>query len=200
MRRLTKEIDEYVSNAGTSSFIERLLACCNLDNRSRKKEIDLIKSELSFTSQDQFYPIVAELFQQLGCDAYCGRTGDTSNRIDVELLWNGHKIPVEVKSPQEIPYHDVKSVRQALENKVVCLSRYKNVTSAEHTSLSIAYDYPNNRSNVHELIDDIYATFGIRVGLIDINDLMKSVIHQRERNVHWNIISNLLGRYDEAVD
>jgi hypothetical protein len=201
MRRLTKRnFNENGAQIGTSDFITRLLACCHHEPRKRLKELRVLKSELSKTAQDRFYPLVADLFQQLGCEAHCGRTGDTSNRVDVEIKWKGKLIPAEVKSPQETHYHDVKSIRQALENKVVCLARYSKITLKNHTSLSVAFDYPNERSDVHELVCDIYKTFGIRVGMVDIHDLMESVIYQKEGAFEWSKMSTLLGRYDEATD
>ncbi len=38
--------------------------------------------------------------------------GDTSNRIDAVIIDEKKSIPIEIKSPSEVPYINIKSIRQ----------------------------------------------------------------------------------------
>jgi len=66
-------------------------------------------------------------------------------------------------------------VQQALENKVVLMSRHtKSLPSTlDTTSLVVAYEYPSERSDVLELIVDILNAYGVSVGLIDAATLLR---------------------------
>lgn len=119
----------------------------------------------------EFYPLVASLFRVIGVPATPSNPGDTSNRIDLVLTDPIDPIPVEVKSRTEVEAINIKSVQQALENKLV-ISRLAGMPSLSDTStLIVGYRYPPDRSGVDELIDDIEDAFGIRIGLISLRRL-----------------------------
>ena len=68
-------------------------------------------------------------------------------------------------------------------------------TLPDSSSLVVALEYPPQRSDVSELIDDIFKTYNISIGLISIPKLVKllfqtrldGIIHKRE------ILSKLRG-------
>lgn len=128
-------------------------------------------------NKDIFYPLVANLFCILGFDCHVSRSGQNYERADAIILDSQKSIPIEIKSPGEEPEISVKGVRQALENKVILLSRKSYPTDLETTSLLVGFNPPNARSEVHELVEDIRKTFGIRVGVIDFKSLLSLAVH-----------------------
>ena len=52
------------------------------------------------------------------------------------------------------------------------MSRAFYPTDGEITSLAIGFQYPNTRSGVFELLDDIKKTYGFNIGIIDFSDLL----------------------------
>ena len=74
----------------------------------------------------------------------------------------------EIKSTGEETEISVKAIRQALENKIIFLSRKQYKTDNETTSLAIGYNLPNMRSEVFELIEDIHNSFKLSKEKIEI--------------------------------
>ncbi|CUJ95998.1 Uncharacterised protein [Achromobacter xylosoxidans] len=64
-----------------------------------------------------------------------------------------------------------KAVRQALENKVILLSRGGLETRPELASLVVGNRLPNERGEMSNLIDDVFNAFGLRLGVIDLTTL-----------------------------
>ncbi|WP_322080356.1 hypothetical protein, partial [Burkholderia cenocepacia] len=116
------------------------------------------------------------------------RGGQNYERADAIILDDKRSIPIEIKSPGEEPEISVKGVRQALENKIVLLSRNSYPTDRESTSLVVGFNPPNDRSEVHELVEDIRRAFDIRVGVIDFRSLLSLAVHSvhsgRRLNIH----------------
>ena len=131
----------------------------------------------SAKNRDIFYPLIANLFCVIGFDCRLSRGGQNYERADAIILDTKRCIPIEIKSPGEETEISVKGVRQALENKVILLSRKNYPTDAETTSLVVGYNPPNPRSEVHELVDDIHTAFNIRVGIIDFRSLLSLAVH-----------------------
>lgn len=121
--------------------------------------------------QEAFYPLVAHLFTAAGHPAWRPAQGDTSNRIDLVLVDAEDSLPVEVKSRTEVAVINVKSVQQALENRVVLDQRAFFAADPDSSTLVVGYQYPPARSDVAELIADIAAAFGVSVGLVSLLDL-----------------------------
>jgi hypothetical protein len=124
-------------------------------------------------NKEEFYPLVANFFRLLGLDCRTSRAGVNYERADAMIIDPLDSIPLEIKSPGEEMEISVKGVRQALENKLVLLSRKGYPTTQESTSLVIGFNPPNERSEVHELVSDIYKAFGIKLGVIDFRSLLK---------------------------
>lgn len=90
-------------------------------------------------------------------------------------------IPIEIKSPMEEEHLSIKGVRQAIENKIMLLSRKAYVetypTDAESSSLVVCYKLPNSRSDVLDLINAAKKVFGISIGVIDFKSLLIMVVN-----------------------
>ena len=130
-------------------------------------------------SQSSFYPLVARLFTAAGIPAYLPPRGDTNNRIDLVLVDSTNSLPVEIKSATETPIINVKSIQQALENRIVLDERKFFPTVVGGATLVVGFAYPPPRSDVAELIDDVNRAFGIRVGIISIPDLYEMALQHQ---------------------
>lgn len=146
--------------------------------------------------QQGFYPFVAQLFTTAGFPAWRPAQGDTSNRIDLILIDDANSIPAEIKSRTESTVINVKSVQQALENRIILDER--SFASADPTSstLIVGYDYPSARSDVTELINDVQRAFGIKIGMITLVDLCELALRYRLANtpISRSTLANLLGQ------
>ena len=91
-------------------------------------------------TQAEFYPFVADLFTLIGMPCQESRAGDNGARWDALIADSKESIPMEIKSPTEELHLSLKAVRQALENKVVLLSRNTHPTTMETTTLAVGYD------------------------------------------------------------
>lgn len=122
-------------------------------------------------TQTEFYPLVPSLFRVLGFASEHSRAGVNYQRWDA-CVWVGEDaLPVEIKSPTEEAFLSTKAVRQALENKVILLSRGGLKTRRELASLVVGYRLPNERGDMSNLIDDVFAAYGLRLGVIDLTSL-----------------------------
>jgi hypothetical protein len=121
--------------------------------------------------QGGFYPLVTHLFQILGFKSDYSRAGVNYQRWDA-CVWVGDQaLPVEIKSPTEEVMLSTKAVRQALENKVILLARGGLSTQRELASLVVGYRLPNERGDMSNLIDDVFAAYSLRLGVIDLTTL-----------------------------
>lgn len=123
-------------------------------------------------NQREFYPLVAQLFSSFGFPCEHSRAGVNYQRWDAMIIDARESIPIEIKSPGEELFLSVKGVRQALENKIILLARSHFPTTRAATSLVVGFNYPNDRSEVASLIDDIFAVYNIRLGVLDIKTLV----------------------------
>lgn len=122
-------------------------------------------------TQTGFYPLVTHLFQVLGFKSDYSRAGVNYQRWDA-CVWIGEDaLPVEIKSPTEELFLSTKAVRQALENKVILLARGGLATRHELASLVVGYRIPNERGDMSNLIDDVFAAYGLRLGVLDLTSL-----------------------------
>lgn len=123
-----------------------------------------------------FYPLIADLFTLLGFDCSESREGDNGARWDALIKDSEHSIPIEIKSPTEEIHLSLKAVRQALENKIILLSRKTYPTHQDTTSLVVGYELPNARAEVTKLINDIHSTYNIRIGVIGLRSLFTMAV------------------------
>jgi hypothetical protein len=126
--------------------------------------------------QATFYPLIATLFKVMGFKCSYSRPGDNGARWDAIIEDPQRSIPIEIKSPTEQQYLSVKAIRQALENKIVLLSRKTHITDLTTTTLAVGYYMPNERAEVGRLISDLKLTYGYRIGVIDLKTLLSIAI------------------------
>jgi hypothetical protein len=140
--------------------------------------LEKLIQEYRKADKSTFYPLVASIFRTLGFNCENPRHGINYQRWDAIIIHPQYSIPIEIKSPSEEEFISVKAVRQALENKIVLLSRKSYTTDFDTTSLAVGFYAPNDRSDVIRLIDDIHTSFGIRIGIFDISTLFRLVLQK----------------------
>lgn len=162
-----------MANELQSDIIDRI--CCYL--QSQRLGLDeaakAVAAEYIDSSKDRFYPAVETIFRYLGYQCELSRVGVNYQRMDALVKHPTHSIPIEIKSPAEEEFISVKGVRQALENKVILMARKYAPTQWETTTLLIGFELPADRSDVSNLVDDIYVAYNVSVGIIDFGSLVK---------------------------
>ncbi|MDH0899011.1 hypothetical protein N5C12_06560 [Comamonas aquatica] len=172
------ELSEHISGAADqASELRKEIGHALGEASSVEDAINVLFAAYSTANKDVFYPLVANLFCILGFDCRVSRSGQNYERADAIILDTHRSIPIEIKSPGEETEISVKGVRQALENKVVLLSRKSYPTDRETTSLVVGFNPPNDRSEVHELVEDIRKAFDVRVGVIDFRSLLSLAVY-----------------------
>jgi hypothetical protein len=158
--------------------------------------IEHLYEEVSKYKIPEYYPFVSDCLIKIGFSKVSvTRDGDTSNRIDSIIIDKDRSIPIEIKSPTEIRYINVKSIGQALENKIILLSREFYKTDFVTTTLVIGYDLPNDRSEVNNLINYFYNSYKINIGYIDTKTLLKIrwEVQIENKKFDLDLIYNLKG-------
>ncbi|WNC14355.1 hypothetical protein [Brevibacillus brevis] len=140
--------------------------------------VEQLIKEYETADKTVFYPLVANLFQLLGFPCENPRHGINYQRWDAIIVDDQYCIPIEIKSPSEEEFISVKAIRQALENKIVLLSRKVHPTNFESPSFVVGFNSPNERADVGRLISDIYDTFGIKIAVFDLRTLLILVVQK----------------------
>lgn len=159
------------SDVELNSFVQQVLDAKSVGER-KKDIIDKIFDDSITDTQTKFYPLVAMLFRVIGLDCQASRPGDNGARWDAIIVDSEESIPIEIKSPTEEQHLSLKAIRQALENKVILLSRGTHPTLPETTSLAVGYYLPNDRAEVTNLMSDFKTAFGYNIGIIDLKTLL----------------------------
>lgn len=154
-----------------NKIIQKILSLKESGHNSQQIS-DIIFSEYRYATQSDFYPMIVNLFRILGYNCILSRPGDNGSRWDAIIIDQERSIPIEIKSPTEQEHISIKAIRQALENKIVLLSRNTYKTKPEVTSLAVGYYMPNERAEVNSLIDDIRFTYGYKIAVIDCYSLI----------------------------
>lgn len=122
-------------------------------------------------TQTLFYPLVTHLFRLMGFASDYSRPGVNYQRWDACVWLKNLALPIEIKSPTEELFLSTKAIRQAIENKVILLSRGGLKTRHEFSTLVVGYQIPNERGDMSMLIDDVHATFKFKIGVLDLKTL-----------------------------
>lgn len=139
---------------------------------SSKEVVDKLFVDYITATQTTFYPLIATLFKIMGFACCFSRPGDNGARWDAIIDVPNRSIPIEIKSPTEELHLSIKAIRQALENKIILLSRKTHITTPEVTTLAVGYYLPNERAEVSRLISDFKETYGYSIGVIDLKSLL----------------------------
>ena len=140
--------------------------------------VDTIFDAMIDATQTTFYPFIATLFRVIGFNCHASRAGDNGARWDAIIVDDEASVPIEIKSPTEEQHISLKAIRQALENKVILLSRATHQTLPEITSLVVGYYLPNDRAEVTNLISDFKTTYGFSIGVMDLKTLLKIAVNR----------------------
>lgn len=146
------------------------------DGHSSKEIADILFDEYIVATQTTFYPLIATLFKIMGFKCSFSRPGDNGARWDAIIDDTERSIPIEIKSPTEEQHLSIKAIRQALENKIILMSRKTHTTTPEVTTLAVGYYMPNERAEVSRLISDFKETYGYKIGVIDLKSLLSMAV------------------------
>lgn len=146
------------------------------EGKTSKEIVDNLFDNNVTATQTTFYPLIATLFKIMGFSCSFSRPGDNGARWDAIINDDSRSIPIEIKSPTEEQHLSIKAIRQALENKIILLSRKTHITAPEVTSLAVGYYLPNDRAEVSRLISDFKETYGYRIGVIDLKSLLSMAV------------------------
>jgi hypothetical protein len=171
------------SHVKETDFSGTISGCSNFSNevnRLRSKGlsvqeiIDFIFDENRLAKKDVFYTLVGECFSSLGFNCHVSNFGVNYERYDAIILDAQRSIPIEIKSPTETEKLSIKAIRQALENKIIMLSRGFGAyqTQKEVTSLAVGYYLPDDRAEVSDLISAIKNAFGFNISVLDFKTLL----------------------------
>lgn len=160
---VTSDVELYISHINELSKKTR-----NID-----KLVDMVMKEHLLDKKTEFYPLVETLFRIIGVDCYKSRDGVNGERWDAMIRDKVNSIPIEIKSPTEEQHISIKAVRQALENKIILLSRKTYNTTEICSSYAVGYYPPNDRAEVADLVASIKETFGYKIAVFDIGSLIK---------------------------
>ena len=144
-------------------------------------------------SKDVFYPLIADLFRLLGLRCDVSRSGVHSQRWDA-CLWTKEDLalPIEIKSPAEETALSTKALRQAVENKIILLARGNPPTDRDSASLVVGYQLPSDRSDLSRLVEDVFGTYGVRIGIIAMDTLVVAGIRRLCEGVEIDV--SVIGR------
>ncbi|MCD7906819.1 MAG: hypothetical protein LUH04_03835 [Clostridium sp.] len=138
----------------------------------KQQIVDKLFDESITATQTTFYPFIAMLFRVMGLDCQASRPGDNGARWDAIIVDRAESIPIEIKSPTEEQHLSLKAIRQALENKVILLSRETHPTLPQTTSLAVGYYLPNDRAEVVNLMSAFKIAYGYNIGVMDLKTLL----------------------------
>ncbi len=134
--------------------------------------IKTLLSKYRTAKKETFYTLVGHMFSIMGFNCKVSRGGVNYERFDAIIKDDKRSIPIEIKSPTEEEHLSTKGIRQALENKVILLSRKTYKTEKEVSSLVVCYKLPNSRAEVNDLISAIKVVFDVKIGVLDFESLL----------------------------
>ena len=166
---------ELLTSPEDMDFLQRVNQMVETGKSSRTIVSTLFDYYIDAT-QTTFYPLIATLFKIMGFDCSFSRPGDNGARWDAIIDDPQRSIPIEIKSPTEEQHLSIKAIRQALENKIILLSRKTHITTPDVSTLAVGYYMPNERAEVTRLISDFKNTYGYRIGVIDLKSLLSIAV------------------------
>lgn len=171
------------------------------ENKNAKEIVEILFKSHKDDRKDVFYPLISTLFKIIGFDSEPSREGDNGSRFDVVIKDAKRSIPIEVKSPTEEDVVNVKAIRQALENKIVMLSRKKFITDKNTTSIALGYELPNERADIQTLVSAIKETYGFKISVLGFKSLLSMAVHLLidGKTVNKELIFNMEGLNDAEI-
>lgn len=166
---------ELLSSAEDRDFLKRVNQMV-AEGKNSRAIVNILFDYYINATQTTFYPLIATLFRIMGFDCSFSRPGDNGARWDAIIIDSQRSIPIEIKSPTEEQHLSIKAIRQALENKIILLSRKTHITTPDAATLAVGYYMPNERAEVTRLISDFKETYGYKIGVIDLKSLLSIAV------------------------
>ena len=164
-----------VSGFGTgftkNDFVNEVLELSQINSFNKIIKTLLLKYKTA--KKETFYTLVGHMFSIMGFNCKVSRGGVNYERFDAIVEDDKRSIPIEIKSPTEEEHLSTKGIRQALENKIILLSRKTYKTEPDVSSLVVCYMLPNSRAEVNDLINAIKSVYGIKIGVLDFESLLR---------------------------
>lgn len=136
------------------------------DGRNRNEFINELCEQHRTDDKALFYPFVHSLLRIIGLECM-GEVG----RYDVYALYNGHVIPVEIKSSTESISYNIKGVRQSIENKI-CSYNPHLADDIDFATLVVGFSHPTLDNDIRGMIDAAHEKYQIKVIATDIRSLI----------------------------
>lgn len=145
-------------------LVREMMDCKTIDEQKEfvSKQIELHRND----DKSVFYPYVHSLLRIIGLDCQ----GEIQ-RYDAFSVFQGHIIPMEIKSGTEDISYNLKGLRQAIENKICC---YNSSISddMEYSTLLLGYNHPINDANIKKMIDAANESLRIKIIALDLSSLL----------------------------
>lgn len=148
-----------------------------INEKNINKLTEIIVEEHVKDKKTEFYPLVETLFRIIGVECHKSRDGVNGERWDAMIRDSKRSIPIEIKSPTEEVHISIKAIRQALENKIILLSRKTYATDEKCSTYAVGYFLPNERAEVSNLISNIKDTYGYSIAVFDIGSLINIAVN-----------------------
>lgn len=169
-------IDKSLATKDTGIFISHIQEIYRT-TKNVDKLVQMVVDEHKKDKKTEFYPLIETLFRIIGVDCHKSRDGVNGERWDAMIRDSKKSIPIEIKSPTEEEHISIKAIRQALENKIILLSRKTYITTNECSTYAVGYYPPNDRAEVSDLISSIKETYGYSIAVFDIASLIRVAVN-----------------------
>lgn len=169
----------YNANVATISTIEgddelliKLILNAKNEGRERSNFINELCEQHKTDDKTLFYPFVHSLLRIIGLEC----TGEVG-RYDAYASYNGHVIPVEIKSYTEIASYNIKGIRQSIENKI-CSYNPCLADDIDYATLVVGYSHPVLDNDIRGMINTAYEKFRIKIIATDIKSLISICVNK----------------------
>lgn len=169
----------YNANVATISTIEgddelliKLILNAKNEGRERSNFINELCEQHKTDDKTLFYPFVHSLLRIIGLEC----TGEVG-RYDAYASYNGHVIPVEIKSYTETASYNIKGIRQSIENKI-CSYNPCLADDIDYATLVVGYSHPVLDNDIRGMINTAYEKFRIKIIATDIKSLISICVNK----------------------
>lgn len=169
----------YNANVATISTIEgddelliKLILNAKNEGRERSNFINELCEQHKTDDKTLFYPFVHSLLRIIGLEC----TGEVG-RYDAYASYNGHIIPVEIKSYTETASYNIKGIRQSIENKI-CSYNPCLTDDIDYATLVVGYSHPVLDNDIRGMINTAYEKFRIKIIATNIKSLISICVNK----------------------
>lgn len=175
-----KNNNAVIYNKEQNKLLEEMLSSKE-SGTSKEEYTETLINLYKQTDKTVFYPFVHSLLRIIGLDCQ-GEVG----RYDAYTKYDGHVIPVEIKSFTETPCYNLKGLRQGIENKI-CSYNANVANDMNYSTLVVGFNHPDSDSETIQFIDNAKEKLGIKIVACDTPSLIKMAV----RVVWDNLLLNL---------